>query len=178
VTHGLIVAVAVAIVACSRPPAPDPAPKVDSPPVATAAPATDSPPRAPIPLPNWGSLRIAGRGQGPVFQVELARSEIERQQGLMYRKALADDRGMVFFMPGDAEWSFWMRNTYVPLDLIFLRADWSVACVVEGARPLDETPRACGAPSRFVLELVAGSVQRHGLRPGTALALDAAESTP
>jgi uncharacterized membrane protein (UPF0127 family) len=141
------------------------------------------PTRAPIPLPQSGSLHVAGRSQGPVFVVELARTESERQQGLMYRKTLADDRGMVFFMPGDAEWAFWMRNTYVPLDMIFLRADWSVACVVEGARPLDETPRACGVPSRFVLELVAGSAQRHGLRPGTVLALtvsapEAAEQAP
>ena len=166
--------VATAAVACSRPPALSPA-EVDRGPTAALAPATPAPAsagRLPMPLPARAALHIAGLEQGPSFSVELARTEPERRQGLMFRERLAPDAGMLFFMPGESDWTFWMRNTYLSLDMLFLDAQLRVVGIVERVPPLNDAPRGCGVPSRFVLELGAGIAARHGIRRGTRFELE------
>lgn len=120
-------------------------------------------------FPGRGEIRVAGRTQGPVFRVELARLPEERQQGLMFRRTLADDQGMLFFMPQDDDWVFFMRNTYVRLDMIFVDKDWQVVGVVADVPPLTEDHRSVGEKSRYVLELAAHQAERHGIKAGTRL---------
>jgi uncharacterized membrane protein (UPF0127 family) len=87
----------------------------------------------------------------------------------MYRRHLADEAGMVFDMESTGDWSFWMKNTLIPLDIIFIDAQWRVVCVVANAAPETLQSRGCGKPSRWVLELSAGNAARYGLTDGTPL---------
>ncbi len=100
------------------------------------------------------------------FMVELADSPREREYGLMCRKALAADRGMLFHFQKPAYQAFWMRNTLIPLDIIYIGADGRVVSIVRNARPLDETPLPSAGPAQYVLELTAGRVAQIGLLPG------------
>lgn len=120
-------------------------------------------------LPGRGEIGIEGRVNGPKFEVELARTEAERSQGLMFRRRLDEGRGMLFFMPGDQAWQFWMRNTYLRLDMVFIDADWRVVGVLANVPPLTEDRRAVAAPSRYILELAGHDAARHGIVAGTPL---------
>lgn len=100
------------------------------------------------------------------FEVEVADEGHERAQGLMYRRNLPQDQGMLFDMEATRQAGFWMRNTFVSLDIIFIGEDGRVRTVAERAEPLSEAVIDSGVPIRFVLELVAGSARRIGLEPG------------
>jgi uncharacterized membrane protein (UPF0127 family) len=101
------------------------------------------------------------------FLVEVADSEREREFGLMCRTSLAPDRGMLFdFGREQPEAAFWMRNTLIPLDIIYIRKDGVVRSIIRNARPLDETPRPAGGPILGVLELAGGRAAQIGLQPG------------
>lgn len=100
------------------------------------------------------------------FMVELADSPREREYGLMCRKSLAADRGMLFQFPRPDQLAFWMRNTLIPLDIIYIGADGRVVSIVRNARPLDETALPSSAPAQYVLELAAGRAAQIGLLPG------------
>lgn len=114
-------------------------------------------------------------GRNPVaVTVEIARTPRERQVGLMYRKELAADAGMLFVFENPQQLSFWMRNTYVPLDMIFIGADLTVLGVVENTTPLSD--QSCSVPglSQFVLEVNALFARRHGIAAGTRVRLPGA----
>ncbi|MGA0607227.1 DUF192 domain-containing protein [Phenylobacterium sp. VNQ135] len=100
------------------------------------------------------------------FSVELADSPREREYGLMCRKALAADRGMLFAFARADYQAFWMRNTLIPLDIIYIGSDGRVVSVVRNAQPLNEAPLPSAAPAQFVLELAAGRAAQIGLLPG------------
>lgn len=97
--------------------------------------------------------------------VELAVTPGQRAQGLMYRRALDPDAGMLFIFPSDSRSGFWMRNTYIPLDIAYISADFVVLEVRRGT-PLDETVLSPSHPYRYVLEVNAGWFEAHGLGPG------------
>jgi uncharacterized protein len=101
-----------------------------------------------------------------VFQAEIAATETERQRGLMFRKGLAADAGMLFDFVTPRKATFWMKNTFVGLDLIFIRADGTVARVHENAVPRSETYIGVDEPVRGVLEVIAGTSRRIGLKAG------------
>lgn len=98
--------------------------------------------------------------------VEIARTPEERRMGLMFRKSLPENRGMLFIADSDGVQSFTMHNTLIPLDLLFIGGDLRVAGMVENARPLTEGPYRCDRPSRYVLEVNAGFCKRHGIALG------------
>jgi len=98
--------------------------------------------------------------------VEFADSDRERAYGLMCRKSVAPDRGMLFDFGTSQPLAFWMRNTLIPLDIIYIKADGRVLSIVRGARPLDERPLPSGGPARAVLELAAGRAAQLGILPG------------
>ncbi len=98
--------------------------------------------------------------------VEFADSDLERQYGLMCRKALAPNRGMLFDFGQNQELAFWMRNTLIPLDIIYIGANGRVVSIVRNATPLSETPMPSGGPARAVLELAGGRAAQLGLLPG------------
>lgn len=103
------------------------------------------------------------------FHIEVADTEAGRERGLMFRRSLAPDAGMLFdfFTPQPVE--FWMVNTYIPLDMVFIAADGTVKTVHPNAVPEDPTPIPSGAPVRFVLEIAGGRAAEIGLEPGDKL---------
>ena len=105
--------------------------------------------------------------RGPVkFMIEMADSPREREYGLMCRRSLAADRGMLFDFGQPQELAFWMRNTLIGLDIIYIRADGTVLSISRNARPLDERPLPSNGQARAVLELAGGRAAQIGLLPG------------
>ncbi|MDD8024854.1 MAG: DUF192 domain-containing protein [Paracoccaceae bacterium] len=110
------------------------------------------------------------RGGEARFTVEVADTPAERAQGLMARKSLPASAGMLFVYDSEREVAFWMKNTLIPLDMIFIDATGAVVAVHENAVPLDETPIPSGAPVQIVLEIRGGLARKIGLVPGAHLA--------
>jgi uncharacterized membrane protein (UPF0127 family) len=101
------------------------------------------------------------------FRVEDADTDQKRETGLMCRQGLAPDRGMLFdFRAPTDDVAFWMRNTLIPLDIVFIRPDGRVLSIARNARPLDETPLPAGGQIRGVLEIAGGRAAQIGLMPG------------
>jgi hypothetical protein len=117
-----------------------------------------------------GTLEIASKSGVHVFAVELAVTDEERAKGLMFRKELADGRGMLFDFRREQPVSMWMQNTYVSLDMIFIRADGRIARIAENTEPLSERIIPSGAPVSAVLEVVAGTAKKYGIAPGDRVA--------
>ena len=111
-------------------------------------------------------LEIVTKTGVQVFSVEMATTEEEKQTGLMYRKELADGKGMLFDFNPEQEVSMWMKNTYVSLDMIFIRADGRILRIAENTEPLSTKIISSKGPARAVLEVVAGTAQKYGIRPG------------
>ena len=103
--------------------------------------------------------------------VELAMSEPEREQGLMYRRALGEREGMLFDLEHEEAHAFWMHDTCIPLDIAFLAADGTIVGIAENATPLRDEPRQVACPSRYVIETRAGWFRRHGVLPGARIAV-------
>jgi uncharacterized membrane protein (UPF0127 family) len=99
-------------------------------------------------------------------QAELVRSEHDTMRGLMYRKSLGAERGMLFDLGVRDDHKFWMHNTCIPLDLLYIDEDGLIVGIVENAPTLDDTSRGVGCESRWVLEVNAGWSRRHGVRAG------------
>ncbi|RAK69254.1 DUF192 domain-containing protein [Phenylobacterium kunshanense] len=100
------------------------------------------------------------------FMVEVADSEREREYGLMCRRSLPADRGMLFLFPKAAPQMFWMRNTLIPLDIIYIGENGRVVSISRNVQPLDESGAPSAGPAKFVLELAAGRAAQIGLLPG------------
>ena len=111
-------------------------------------------------------LTIVTESGRHAFQVELADNDASRAQGLMYRRSLAPDRGMLFDFKRVEPISMWMQNTYVSLDMLFIRPDGTVARVATNAEPLSTRTIPSGEPVLAVLEVVAGTAARLGIKPG------------
>ena len=105
-------------------------------------------------------------GKSHVFKMELAKTEAAQERGLMYRTELAEDAGMVFDFPAVHHATFWMHNTCIPLDMIFVSEDRLVIGVVT-APPLSDDPRSVQGLSKYVVELAAGQAKKRGIGIGT-----------
>jgi len=117
-------------------------------------------------------IRIERGGQPPVIiSAELARTDGERQQGLMYRKKLADGTGMLFIFDRDQVLSFWMKNTYIPLSIAFIAADGRIIEIKE-MQPLDLNTVSSSRSVRYALEVPQGWFGRVHINPGDILVLD------
>jgi hypothetical protein len=142
--------------ACSQPPAPPaPAAPADTQPPAAAA----SGPRVIFP-------------DGFVVHVEIAADDELRAQGLMFRDRLESGTGMLFLFKEDGDNAFWMKNTLIPLDMIWLDASQRVVHVKYNVPPckVENCPSyPPGVPSRYVLEVAGGEAQRHGIKTGDQL---------
>ncbi len=103
------------------------------------------------------------------FQVEVADTSTKRELGLQYRRDLAPDRGMIFLFPTESEHAFWMKNTPIPLDMIFINSDGKIVGIVEQAVPFSLDSRSVPATSRFVLEINGGLSKRHGIKIGDSI---------
>ncbi|WP_288584147.1 DUF192 domain-containing protein [uncultured Methylobacterium sp.] len=111
-------------------------------------------------------LTIASRSGRHAFQVEVMRDDAGRAQGLMFRRTMAPDRGMLFDFERMEPVTMWMKNTYLPLDMLFIRADGTVARIAADTEPLSTRTIASGEPVLGVLELNAGTAARLGIHPG------------
>ncbi len=115
-------------------------------------------------------LEIASRSGVHSFSVEVVANDEERAEGLMFRKELPEGKGMLFDFLTEEPVTFWMRNTYVSLDMIFIRADGRILSIAERTEPLSERMVASGGPVRGVLEVVAGTAKKLDIRPGDRVA--------
>jgi uncharacterized membrane protein (UPF0127 family) len=146
--RGLLLAIAVAVAACSP----------------TVAPAD-----APAGQPQTGlaqvPLSITSAGAVHHFTVDVAATPQEQETGLMFVRHLGPDRGMIFPYDPPQPVAFWMHNTLIPLDMVFIRADGTIARIAT-AKPLDDTPVPSGEPIAAVLEIAGGRAAELGIVPG------------
>jgi uncharacterized membrane protein (UPF0127 family) len=115
---------------------------------------------------------VTASGAQHVVNVELARTPEARSRGLMYRESLAPDAGMLFVFDESTRQSFWMRNTLIPLDMIFIDDTGRIVGIVERAEPQTLTGRGVNEPSRYVLEVNGGWSAAHGVAPGDTVKLE------
>ena len=154
--------------ACADPPAAQPDRATVSPGASASsgpAQAIGSPPtdKAPAGFETLDVVTAQGRTR---FFVEVADDDAEREQGLMFRKVVPPDQGMLFDFKTPRPVAFWMKNTLIPLDIVYIRRDGSVLSIARNTTPLSETPIPSGGPVVGVLELAGGRAQEIGLLPG------------
>ena len=119
---------------------------------------------------SFQPLEIATKSGVQVFSVEMATTEEEKQTGLMYRKELPDGKGMLFDFSPEQQISMWMKNTYISLDMIFIRADGRILRIAENTEPLSTRIISSGGLAKGVLEVIAGTAQKYGIQPGDRVA--------
>jgi uncharacterized membrane protein (UPF0127 family) len=108
-------------------------------------------------------------GKELTVQVEVADTPAKREQGLQYRRELGDDQGMLFLYPSERPQTFWMKNTPIPLDLIFIDGDRRIVGVVQEAVPFSTAILSVSVPSQFVLEIKGGLSRHRGIGVGDAV---------
>lgn len=134
--------------------------------LAIAAPAIDVPAGARTVAAATVPLSIETRRGVRRFRVEIARTGAEQERGLMFRKAMARDHGMIFPMSPPRPASFWMKNTLIPLDMVFIRQDGTIASIAARATPLSLATVDSVEPVAAVLELIGGESARAGIAAG------------
>ena len=115
-------------------------------------------------------LEIVTKNGVHVFSVEMATTDAEREKGLMYRKELPDGKGMLFDFSPEQQISMWMKNTFIPLDMIFIRADGRILRIAENTEPQSLNIISSGGLAKGVLEVIAGTAQKYGIAPGDRVA--------
>jgi uncharacterized membrane protein (UPF0127 family) len=111
-------------------------------------------------------LEIVSKNGTHVFGVEMALTPEEQARGLMFRRELPEKQGMLFDFKREQPTSFWMKNTYIPLDMIFIRADGRILNIAENTVPLSEALVSSTGPVRAVLEVIAGTTKKLGIAAG------------
>ena len=109
---------------------------------------------------------VIGAGQETPIDVEMAETPKEKELGLMFRTELADNQGMLFPYGAPQEVTMWMHNTYIPLDMVFIRADGTVHRIEQRAEPLSDRIISSEGQVSAVLEMAGGAAERLGLKPG------------
>jgi uncharacterized membrane protein (UPF0127 family) len=112
------------------------------------------------------SVVPAGGGEERAFTIEVATTEREKALGLMFRTELGDSEGMLFPYPAERPLQMWMHNTYIPLDMLFIRADGTIARIEEHAEPLSDRVISSGPAVLAVLEIAGGAAARLGIKAG------------
>jgi uncharacterized membrane protein (UPF0127 family) len=105
-------------------------------------------------------------------EVEIAETEETRQRGLMFRRSMAEHHGMIFNFDHPRHNQFWMHNTCIPLDMLFIAEDGTIVGIEENVPTMDDSTFEVGCPSSYVLELNAGTTRRHGIAAGQKVHLD------
>jgi uncharacterized protein len=123
-----------------------------------------------VPAHAQETLEIVSKSGVQVFSVEVMRTPEDRAKGLMYRRELPEGRGMLFDFSPEQNVSMWMKNTYISLDMIFIRADGRILRIAEKTTPESEAIIPAGGPVRGVLEVIAGTAKRYGIAPGDRVA--------
>lgn len=164
---------ALAFSACQSDPKPPTQPQQPTTAVTDQAPA---PGPAAVPEPPFvkeGELAVldpSGKKIVQKFDIEIAQIPEERQQGLMYRKSMSDNQGMLFLFEYPEPQSFWMHNTYISLDIIYLNEKMEVVSIQKNAAPQSDKPLPSGKPAQYVLEINGGLCDKLGIKPGMKVA--------
>ncbi len=116
------------------------------------------------------TLEIASKTGVHVFSVEIAETEAQREKGLMFRNKLPEGQGMLFDFHRDQEVAMWMQNTYIPLDMFFIRGDGRILRIAEETEPLSTRIIPSGGAVRAVLEVIGGTARKLGIAPGDRVA--------
>jgi uncharacterized membrane protein (UPF0127 family) len=119
-----------------------------------------------------GKVIFTDAPSAPQVEVELARDEAARERGLMYRTSMPADHGMLFSWSDESSRTFWMRNTCIPLDMLYISKDGVIAGILEQVPTLNDAPRNIACPVAHVLELNAGWARSHGVAPGMKLTIE------
>jgi uncharacterized membrane protein (UPF0127 family) len=142
------------------------------PPVAEPASICPHDPDESTPELRRGKLKLPEAKGSPTIEVEIADTPASEQRGLMYRTKLGAERGMIFVWPKESIRTFWMHNTCLPLDMLFVAKDGTIVGILEQVPTLNDRPRQVRCPAAYVLEVNAGWSRRHGVRPGMKLELN------
>jgi len=121
---------------------------------------------APAQAAGEATLEIVSKTGVHAFAVALATNNEERERGLMFRKELPEGQGMLFDFERDQPVAFWMHNTYISLDMIFIRSDGRILYIAENTEPMSDRLIPSGGPVRAVLEVIAGTARKLGIAPG------------
>ncbi len=119
-----------------------------------------------------GKVRFPDAPGAPAVDVELMATDAHRERGLMYRRELPEARGMLFVFDEDRAHGFWMHNTCLPLDMLFVAEDGYIVGMLEEVPTMNDDMRSVPCRSRYVLELNAGFARRHGVRAGQTLQIE------
>lgn len=119
-----------------------------------------------------GKLTFSDAPGAPQMDVELARDEPSRERGLMYRTSMRENRGMLFSWQDERVRNFWMHNTCIPLDMLYVTKDGIIAGILEQVPTLNDLPRGVQCPVAHVLELNAGWARAHGVAPGMKVKIE------
>jgi uncharacterized membrane protein (UPF0127 family) len=129
-------------------------------------------------LPMGKVLLRDAYGGTHLVEVEIAATAAARNRGMMWRRELPEGKGMLFLFPNEAENTFWMRNTFIPLDLIFINQQRKVVGIVPQAAPKTLTTRSVGRPSLYVLEVPGGWAEKQGITVGSEVEIQGASMLP
>jgi hypothetical protein len=133
---------------------------------------TMPPPETPRPA-GPASMVVISAPNGPVpVAVEVVSTDAKIEKGLMYRTHLPPNDGMLFLLPVEKDWAFWMHNTLIPLDMLFIRKDLTIAGIVQNAEPKTDTLRKVGEVSAYVLEVNGGFCASHGVAANQKVRFD------
>ena len=121
------------------------------------------PPESPKVAAPGATVAITTPSGELTVNVEVVSTDAKIERGLMYREHLPPNDGMLFLLPVEKDWAFWMHNTLIPLDIIFIRKDMTIAGIAANAEPRTDTLRKVGEPSVFVLEVNGGYCAQHGV---------------
>lgn len=142
-------------------------------PAAPVPPAKDCPePDEPLSELPIGTLWFVDAPEAPVLRIERAETNADRARGLMYRTAMDENAGMLFTWPEERPRSFWMKNTCLPLDMLFIDDEGFIVGILEQVPTLNDEPRRVRCPASRVLEVNAGFCRRHGVEPGQRIRVD------
>jgi uncharacterized membrane protein (UPF0127 family) len=110
-----------------------------------------------------------GGARSQEFTLEVFHTGASRAKGLMFRKSMESNHGALFTFPGEEVRSFWMKNTFISLDMVYVNSEMNVVGVLENVPPLTEEPRSVGIPTKYVLEFIAGTAKQSGIGAGSKL---------
>lgn len=141
----------------------------------TNTPASNAPATVPEPLfVQEGVLEFHSPGNAPAsllrLNIEIAQDQLERTEGLMWRKKMGENEGMLFVFDFEEPQSFWMRNTYIPLDIIYINEKFEVVTVLRDVPVLNDVSRPSVKPAKYVVEVNAGIAEKHAIVPGCRIA--------
>lgn len=117
-----------------------------------------------------GELLISSDSTKVKLDIQIANTEFDRQLGLMYRKNMDENRGMLFIFPDVQVRSFWMRNTEIPLDMIFIDVNKTILNIAKNTTPYSDISYSSSGPAKYVLEVKGGFADRHNISSGDRVA--------